>query len=122
MADARRRVVDSLEHDVPLRLYVDSFRQKIERNAAQIRMQLAGGPGRTDPLVSVALRSDGSVEEVTIVRSSGSPDTDEAVRRVVRLNARYAAFPPHVAARFDVVEIRRIWRFSDTLKLLEEIR
>jgi len=122
MADARRRVVDTLEHEVRLRLYVDSFRQKIERNAAQIRMQLAGGPGRADPLVSVALRSDGSIDEVTIVRSSGSLDTDEAVRRIVRLNARYAAFPPQVAARFDVIEIRRIWRFSETLKLLEEMR
>lgn len=121
-ADVRRRVVDTLERDVRLRLYVDSFRQKIERNAAQIRMQLAGGPGRADPLVSVALRSDGSVDDVTIVRSSGRPDTDEAVRRIVHLNARYAAFPPNVAERFDVIEIRRIWRFSESLKLLEEVR
>jgi hypothetical protein len=44
------------------------------------------------------------------------------VRRIVRLNARYAAFPPNVAARFDVMEIRRIWLFSETPKLLEEIR
>jgi TonB family protein len=122
MADARRRVVDTLERDVPLRLYVDSFRQKIERNAAQIRMQLAGGPGRSDPLVSVALRSDGSVDDVTIVRSSGRADLDEAVRRIVRLNARYAAFPPNVAARFDVIEIRRIWLFAENLRLLEEVR
>jgi TonB family protein len=122
MADRRRRVVDTLERDVPLRLYVESFRQKIERNAAQIRMQLAGGPGRSDPVVSVAVRSDGSVDDVTIVHSSGRPDADEAVRRIVHLNARYAAFPPNVAARFDVIEIRRIWRFSETLKLLEEVR
>ena len=122
MAEGRRRVVDTLERDVPLRLYVDSFRQKIERNAAQIRMQVAGGPGRADPLVSVALRSDGSVDDVTIVRSSGRADLDEAVRRIVRLTARYAAFPPNVAARFDVIEIRRIWLFAETLKLLEEVR
>ena len=122
MQDGRRRVVDTLERDVPLRFYVDSFRQKIERNAAQIRMEVAGGPGRADPLVSVALRSDGSVDDVTIVRSSGRADLDEAVRRIVRLNARYAAFPPNVAARFDVIEIRRIWLFAENLKLLEEVR
>jgi TonB family protein len=122
MPDRRRRVVDTLERDVPLRLYVDSFRQKIERNAAQIRMQLAGGPGRSDPVVSVAVRSDGSVDDVTIVRSSGRADLDEAVRRIVHLNARYAAFPPNVAARFDVIEIRRIWMFAEGLKLLEEVR
>jgi TonB family protein len=122
MQEGRRRAVDTLERDVPLRLYVDSFRQKIERNAAQIRMQVTAGPGRSDPLVSVALRSDGSVDDVTIVRSSGRADLDEAVRRIVRLNARYAVFPPAVAARFDVIEIRRIWLFADKLKLLEEVR
>jgi len=122
MPERRRRAVDTLERDVPLRLYVDSFRQKIERNAAQIRMQPAGGPGRSDPVVSVAVRSDGSVDDVTIVRSSGRADLDEAVRRVVHLNARYAAFPPSVAARFDVIEIRRIWLFAESLKLLEEVR
>ena len=107
---------------VPLRLYVDSFRQKIERNAALIQMRLSGEPAQSSPLVSVAVRSDGSVDDVTIVRSSGRADTDEAVRSIVRLNARYAAFPPNVAARFDVIEIRRIWRFAENLKLLEEVR
>ena len=47
---------------------------------------------------------------------------DEAVRRFVRLNARYSAFPPNVAARFDIIEIRRVWTFADGVKLLEELR
>ena len=120
--DAGRRLVDMAERDVPLSLYVESFRQKIERNAALIQTHLSGDPTRSSPLVSVAVRSDGSIDDITILRSSGRGDTDEAVRRIVRLNARYAAFPPNVAARFDVIEIRRIRLFSETLKLLEEIR
>lgn len=120
---ARRRAVSwGPERDVPLRLYIDSFRQKIERNATLSGSQLGAGRVRIDPLVSVAIRSDGSVEDVTIVRSSGRADTDEAVRRIVALNARYSAFPPNVAARFDVIEIRRIWSFAQGLKLLEELR
>ncbi|HBI68324.1 MAG TPA: hypothetical protein DDZ22_04670, partial [Massilia sp.] len=119
---ARRIAVAADERDVPVRMYVDSFRQKIERTAAQIQMRVAAAPARYDPLVSVAVRSDGSVDEVVILRSSGRPDTDEAIRRIVHLNARYAAFPPNVAARFDVIEIRRIWTFAETLKLLEEVR
>ncbi|XYJ08994.1 energy transducer TonB [Telluria sp. B2] len=121
-ARPRRAMVASNERDVPLRMYVDSFRQKIERNAAQIQMRLSAIPARVDPIVSVAVRSDGSIDEVTILRSSGRADTDDAVRRIVHLNARYAAFPPNVAARFDVIEIRRIWTFAETLKLLEEVR
>lgn len=118
----RRAVVGSAERDLPLRMYAESWRQKIERNGAVNFPQRIGDRARIDPLVSVALRSDGSVEEVTIVRSSGRADTDDAVRRIVRLNARYSAFPPNIAARYDVIEIRRIWTFDEVLKLIEEVR
>lgn len=118
----RRAVVGAGERDVPLRMYVDSFRQKIERNGGLNYPSTLKDRIRIDPLVSVALRSDGSVEEVTLVRSSGRPDTDEIVRRIIALNAGYAAFPPNIAARYDVIEIRRVWHFDETLQLLEEVR
>jgi TolA protein len=122
VAQRRRLVSASTERDVPLRMYVDSFRQKIERNGLLNGAQLGAGRVRIDPVVSVALRSDGSVEDVMIVRSSGHAEIDNAVRRIVRLNERYAAFPANVAARYDVIEIRRIWTFAEGLKLLEELR
>jgi len=122
LPNARRALADGTERDAPLRLYVNSVRQKLERNATVGDARFARGETRSDPLVSVALRSDGSIDDVTIVRSSGRPDMDEAVRRFVHLNARYAAFPPNVAARFDVIEIRRVWVFTEGLKLLEELR
>lgn len=118
---ARRVVADSSQRDVPLRMYVESWRQKIERNGAMNFPKLIGDV-RIDPLVSVAVRADGSIEDVTIVRSSGRADTDDAVRRMVRINARYSAFPPAIAARYDVIEIRRIWTFDQVLKLIEEMR
>jgi TonB family protein len=119
---ARRLVSTGAEHDVPLRMYIDGFRQKIERNGILNGAQLRGDRVRIDPVVSVAVRSDGSVEDVMIVRSSGHSELDAAVRRIVRLNARYAVFPPNVAARYDVIEIRRIWTFAEGLRLLEEVR
>jgi outer membrane biosynthesis protein TonB len=115
LADAARR-------DVPLRLYIDSVRQKIERNAVVSQVQLSSGAVHTDPVVSIAIRSDGSVEDVTILRSSGRPDIDDIVRRIVGLNARYSAFPPNVAAHYDVIELRRIWTFAEVLRLVEEVR
>jgi hypothetical protein len=38
------------------------------------------------------------------------------------MNARYSAFPPNVAARYDVIELRRIWTFAGVLRLMEEVR
>ena len=118
----RRALADAVSHDVPLRMYIDSIRQKIERNAIVSPSQLAGDTVRIFPIVSIAVRSDGSIEDVTIVRSSGRADIDEVVRRIVHLNARYSAFPPNVAANYDVIELRRIWTFADVLRLLEEVR
>lgn len=117
----RRAVVGFNERDLPLKMYVESWRQKIERNGALNYPRSWADAVRIDPLVSVAVRSDGTVEDVIIVSSSGRADMDEAVRRIVRVNARYSPFPPQIAERYDVIEIRRVWRFDDALKLVEEL-
>ncbi len=118
----RRSLFGSQDKDVPLRLYIDSWKQKIERNGNLNYSQVSKDRARGDPVVVVSIRSDGSVEEITILRSSGRADIDEAVRRIVRINAKYAAFPPNIAAQYDVIEIRRIWNFEDNLRLIEELR
>jgi TonB family protein len=120
--ERRRSLFGSIEREIPLRMYVDGWRQKVERNGNLNYSQTAKDKARGDPVVVVALRSDGSVEDVTIIRSSGRADLDEAVKRIVRVNAPYAAFPPNIAAKYDVIEIRRIWNFDETLKILEELR
>jgi TonB family protein len=118
----RRHYLGNFEKEVPLRLYVESWRQKIERNGSLNYSQRSKDKARGDPVVLVALRSDGSVEEITIIRSSGRADLDEAARRIIRVNAPYSAFPPNIAAKYDVIEIRRVWNFDETLHLLEESR
>ena len=71
----------------------------------------------TDPLVTVAIRSDGSVESVTFVLSSGVAEIDEAIRRIVQSQVPYQAFPPGLAREFDVIEIRRTWHFDMAVRL-----
>ena len=67
--------------------------------------------------VTIAVRSDGSVESVTFVRSSGVPALDDAVRRIVQSQERYAPFSPALASEYDVVEIRRTWHFDNAVRL-----
>ncbi len=118
----RRSILGNFDREVPLRMYVESWRQKVERNGNFNYSQTSKDKARGDPVVIVAIRSDGSVEDVTIVRSSGRTDIDEAVSRIVRLNAPYAVFPQNIAAKYDVIEIRRVWRFDETLRIVEEVR
>ncbi|NHZ87699.1 TonB family protein [Massilia sp. CCM 8733] len=122
MRDERRVAVGAAERDLPLRMYVESWRQKIERNGSANYPRGWADVEHTHALVNVAVRSDGTVQDVTILRSSGRADMDEAVLRIVRVNARYAPFPPNIASRYDVIDIRRVWQFGDNLKLMEEIR
>ena len=71
----------------------------------------------TDPMVTVAIRSDGSVESVTFVVSSGVPAIDEAIRLIVDSQKPYEAFPPGLAREYDVLEIRRTWYFDIAIRL-----
>jgi TonB family protein len=65
----------------------------------------------------VAVRSDGYVESVTVVVSSGAAEVDEAIRRIVTNNVPYPPFPPALARQYDVLEIRRTWHFDNTVHL-----
>ena len=81
------------------------------------RVRDAATRPHTDPLVTVAIRSDGSVESVTFVLSSGVAEIDEAIRRIVQSQVPYQAFPPGLARDFDVIEIRRTWHFDVAIRL-----
>jgi len=70
-----------------------------------------------NPVVTVALRKDGSVENVIINRSSGQPAVDNAVRSIVLSLSPYPPFPADLAQDYDVVEIRREWTFDKAVRL-----
>ncbi len=70
-----------------------------------------------NPMLTVALRSDGTVESVSFVISSGVAEIDEAIRRIVQSQAPYLSFPPGLAREYDVVEIRRTWYFDMSVRL-----
>ena len=69
------------------------------------------------PIVTVAIRADGSVEKVTFVVSSGVAAIDEAIRKVVASQAPYAVFPPAIARQYDVIESRRTWIIDTAIRL-----
>jgi len=118
----RRSIAGGIDRDTRLRLYVDNWRAKIERNRDMNYPPSARTKPHEDPIVTVAVRNDGSLESVFIHRSSGLREIDDAVRRIAELYAPYGAFPPDLARVYDVIEIRHVWHFADTLRLLEEMR
>ncbi len=61
----------------------------------------------------VAIRSDGHLEGVQILDSSGYAVLDEAAIKIVRMAAPYAPFPAELAATTDRLEIVRTWQFRE---------
>jgi outer membrane biosynthesis protein TonB len=98
-------------------MYAEGWRQRIELNAAVEALTLAKSKVHVDPVVTVAIRRDGSVESVAFDRTSGVPELDDAIRRIIQALAPYGAFPPDLASDYDVIEIRRVWTLDTAVRL-----
>ncbi len=98
-------------------LYAEAMSRKIEMNMTFDMVREAVKKPHARPIVTVALRADGSVEKVTFVVSSGVAAIDESIRKVVASQAPYGAFPPVLARQYDVIEIRRTWIFDTAIRL-----
>lgn len=60
----------------------------------------------------VAVRADGSVQEVRVLKSSGYQVLDQAAIEIVRIAAPFAPFPPDIRQDTDILEIIRTWQFE----------
>jgi TonB family protein len=99
-------------------MFAEGWRQKVEQNAPFDLLQSAKTGTYVNPLVTVALRRDGSVESVVINRSSGVPAIDNAVRQIVLMLSPYEPLPRDLGLDYDVVEIVRVWTFDAGLRLV----
>ncbi len=113
----RARLWGRTDANVELVQYAEAWARKIQFNTPVDTVRDVAQRIRTNPVVTVAIRSDGSVESVTFVLSSGAPEADEAIRRIVQSQAQYQPFPPALAREYDVVEIRRTWHFDTAVRL-----
>ena len=118
-SSARRyRLFGRADPNAELIQYAEAWAVKIQLNPKAFDMVREAAKQRhSDPLVWVAIRSDGSVESVTFDQSSGVGALDEAIRRVVDTQRPYPAFPPGLAREYDVIEIRRTWHFDTAIRL-----
>jgi protein TonB len=117
----KRKYVGARAEEYRLARYVEDWRAKIERVGnlnypeAARNLQLYGSL-----LLTVSIRSDGSVENVEINRSSGQPILDAAAVKIVQMSAPFAAFPPDIKRDTDVLHITRTWMFTKGDKLTSE--
>jgi protein TonB len=117
----RRRFVGARTQEFRFARYIEDWRQKIERVGELNYPQAARDQklsGRV--LVTVAVKADGSVENVTIDRPSGNKILDEAARRIVQLAAPFAPFSADISKDVDVLHITRTWTFTTAERFVSE--
>jgi hypothetical protein len=118
LSTARRiRLWGRADPNVEVIRYAEAWERKIQSNTSADTVREVARQPHTHPMVTVAIRSDGSVESVTFVLSSGVAEVDEKIRRIVQSHQHYAAFPPALARDVDVIEIRRTWYFDASVRL-----
>ena len=117
----RRSFLGAYDKEVPLRMYVDSLKQKLERNGNLIYERRTLSDVEHTVLINMVIRSDGSIEDVTIMRTSGSRAIDERARNIIMANAPFSAFPPALALKYDVIEVQRVWTFGDRLRIMDNL-
>lgn len=113
----RGRLFGRVDNNAALVTYGEAWARKIEQNVNLEPLRDTLRQPHTDAMVTVAVRSNGSVESITFVRSSGVPAVDDAIRRIVQSQENYPAFPPALLRDYDVVEIRRTWQFDHAVRL-----
>ena len=109
----KRQFIGARAQEFRFATYIDQWRQKIERvgnlnypEEAKVK-KLYGHLQLT-----VAIRADGTVERVDIIRSSGHKILDDAAKRIVFLASPYARFPEEIRKDTDILEITRTWTFT----------
>lgn len=101
--------------------YVEQWRQKIERFGTLNYPQAASAQGLYGQLqMTVSIRADGSIEDVTINRSSGHKVLDEAAKRIVQQAAPFEAFTDELSRDTDILSITRTWTFTKEAQIVSE--
>jgi len=112
-AKPRERFVSADARASEIAPYLENWRLLVERvgninypDAAKA-MEIEG-----ELVMDVTIRSDGSVADVRILRSSGEKVLDDGAERIVHIAAPYEPFTDTMRKEYDTLHIIRTWRFS----------
>jgi len=108
----RRKAISASTQEYKYASYLEAWRRKVEaignlNYPEEARRRKLYG----NLILQVGVRADGSLEEVRVLRSSGSTLLDEAAVRIVHLAAPFAPFPPDIRQETDFLDITRTWQF-----------
>ncbi|MGB7540552.1 MAG: energy transducer TonB [Burkholderiales bacterium] len=115
-----KNFVGARASEVRFAMYVEDWRQKIERIGNLNYPEGARGRIYGSLRLTVSINADGTLAGIDLDRSSGHKILDAAAERIVRLAAPYAKFPPDIRKDTDILVITRTWHFAQGDKVFSE--
>jgi protein TonB len=108
----RKRQVSASIHRATDALYLDAWRRKIEKIGNINYPEKAKRKGIFGSLsLKVSINKNGTVNDISISRSSGHKILDDSAIRIVRLAAPFAPLTKDIMVDTDILEIIRVWHF-----------
>ncbi|MEK7260793.1 MAG: TonB family protein, partial [Pseudomonadota bacterium] len=112
----RHKYVNARTQEYRYALYMDAWRAKVERIGNLNYPEEAKRRHLTGSLVlDVALKADGTVASISVLRSSGQKLLDDAAMRIIELASPFAPFTPEMRGETDILHITRTWKFNETV-------
>jgi periplasmic protein TonB len=116
----RKTFIGSRAQEYRFAQYVEDWRLKVERIGNLNYPDSARGKVYGSLVLTVSIKSDGSLDTVEVQRSSGYQILDRAAERIVKMASPYANFPGNIRLDTDILVITRTWTFAPGDKLLGE--
>ena len=108
----RRKYITANNKDHRFASYMEAWRAKVERVGNinyPYEVRKKGLSGKL--LLDVAILRDGTVQQITIRRSSGKKILDQAAVKIVELAAPFSPLPESITKEVDILHITRTWNF-----------
>ena len=117
----KRKFVGGRTKEYKYALYVEAWRQKVEKIGNLNYPEAARDLKLYGQLqMTVSLKPDGSIDSIEVNRSSGHKVLDAAAKHIVELGAPYAVFPDDIRKEVDILSITRTWTFTQQDSLATE--
>lgn len=111
--DGRYEVIPDTRESI-LAPYLNNWRGKIERLGTMNFPQVVRrGATAVNPILEVAIRADGRLEEIVVRRSSGRKEIDQAALSILRLASPFDPFPADVRKQYDQLRFAYEWQFLE---------
>ena len=108
-ANPRELIISANTRESRIASYLEGWKRKIER-VGTMNYPTTGNAQR-NPILEVAVSSDGTLQEVIVLRSSGEKSLDQAAINILTIASPFDPFPEYLSRDFDALRFSYEWYF-----------